>query len=324
MSLAELIALLLCVAISFCFSGVETGLLLLNKIRLRHHARRRDPRALVLQGFLERPDRFLATVLVGNTLVNAIATVIAAGAAMRHWPRLGLPVAIAAMTFVLLVVGELMPKSLFRVHPFRSSMILAMPLRWCAVVMKPLTVTFGALASALMRLAGEARQRKELFVTREELLLLAREGELGQKLSAEERTMIAGVFEMCVTPVRDVMSPMAQVLAVTPQTSAAEILRQARDHEVVWLPMLDAAGQLLGGVDVYDILRGETGAAMKTAADFSRPAPTVDAAEALDRALARLRGLGAPMAVVLDAKKHPLGVVTLAGLAEKIVGEIAL
>ncbi|MBI5396770.1 MAG: HlyC/CorC family transporter [Verrucomicrobia bacterium] len=324
MSVMELIALLLCVALSFCFSGIETGLLSLNKIRLRHHARRHDPRALMLQGFLERPDRFLATVLVGNTLVNAIATVIAAGAAVRHWPGLGLPLTIAVMTFVLLVVGELMPKSLFRIHPFRSSMMLAMPLRWCAVVMKPLTVTFGALAGALMRLAGEARDRKELFVTREELLLLAREGELGQKLSAEERTMIAGVFEMCATPVRDVMLPMAQVLAVTPQTSAAEVLRQVRERDVARLPVLDAAGQLLGVADVYDILCSDADTTAKTAADFSRPAPIVDAAEPLDRALARLRALGAPMAVVVDAKKHPLGVVTLSDLVEKIVGEIVL
>lgn len=324
MSLMELIALLLCVGLSFCFSGIETGLLSLNKIRLRHHAQRHDPRALVLQEFLERPDRFLATVLVGNTLVNAIATVIAAGAAVRHWPRLGLPLTIAVMTFVLLVVGELMPKSLFRLHPFRSSMMLAMPLRWCALVMKPLVVTFGALASALMRLAGEARERQELFVTREELMLLAREGELGQKLSTEERTMIAGVFEMCATPVRDVMLPMAQVLAVTPQTSAAEILRQVRDRDVARLPVLDAAGQLLGVVDVYEIIRDDADPAAKTAAEFCRPAATVDAAEPLDRALARLRGLRVPMAVVLDAKKRPLGVVTLTDLVEKIVGEIVL
>ena len=136
--------------------------------------------------------------------------------------------------------------------------------------------------------------------------------------------MIAGAFEMCVTPVRDVMVPMAQVLAVTPQTSAAEILRQARERNVSRLPALDAAGNLLGLVNVYDILFSDPGPAARTAADFCKPTTMVDAAEPLDRVLARLRGVGAPMAVVVDAKKRPLGVVTLSDLVEKIVGEIEL
>jgi CBS domain containing-hemolysin-like protein len=155
-------------------------------------------------------------------------------------------------------------------------------------------------------------------------MLLAREGELGRKLPAEERAMIAGVFEMCVTPVRDVMVPMAQVLAVMPQTSAAEVLRQARERNVSRLPVLDAAGNLLGLAGIHDILFSNGAADTKTAGDFCKPALTVDAAEPLDRALARLRAAGAPMAVIVDARKRPLGVVTLSDLVEKIVGEIEL
>ena len=190
--------------------------------------------------------------------------------------------------------------------------------------MTPLRVAFEALASAFMRLAGEERARRELFVTREELILIAREGELASKQSDEERKMIAGVFEMCATAVRNVMVPMAQVLAVTPQTSAAEVLRQARERDVARLPVLDASGKLAGIVSVYEILADAAASATKTAADYCRPAPTVDGTELLDRVLARLRGEGAPMAVVVDVKNRPLGVVTVSDLVEKIVGEIEL
>jgi CBS domain containing-hemolysin-like protein len=327
MNVPELIVLLACVALSFFFSGIETGLLALNKIRLRDRVRRRDPRAMILQQHLDRPERLLATVLVGNNLVNVTATVIAVHAALVHWPwpsRISGGLAVVMMVLVLLIVGELVPKSLFRLYPFRLSMALAQALRLCAVTMTPLTAAFGGLASLFMRVAGLERAKKELFVSREELILIAREGELASQPSAEQRKMIAGVFEMCATPVRDVMVPMAQVLAVTPQISIAEVLRQAREQSFSQLPVLDAAGNLAGVVNIYEVLFNDCDAAAKTAADFCRPAPTVDSAEPLDRALARLRGAAVPMAVVLDVKQRPLGVVTITGLVEKIVGEIAL
>jgi CBS domain containing-hemolysin-like protein len=327
MNAPEIIVLLVCVALSFFFSGIETGLLSLNKIRLRDRVQRRDPRAMILQRYLDRPERLLATVLVGNNLVNVTATVVAVHAMLVHGPlppRAGVAVAVVCMVLVLLIVGELVPKSLFRLYPFRLSMALARPLQVCAVAMTPLTVTFEFLAAVFMRLAGLERARKELFVSREELILIAREGELASQPSVEQRKMIAGVFEMCATPVRDVMAPMVCVLAVTPQTSIAEVLRQARERNFSQLPVLDAAGNLAGVVNVYDILFSENDPSAKTAADFCRPAPTVDSAEPLDRALARLRGADIPMAVVLDVKKRPLGVVTITDLVEKIVGEIAL
>ena len=327
MSAPEIIVLLVCVALSFFFSGIETGLLSLNKIRLRDRVRRRDPRAMILQRYLDRPERLLATVLVGNNLVNVTATVVAVRAALLYWPlppRASVALAVVLMVLVLLIVGELVPKSLFRLYPFRLSLALARPLHICAVAMTPLRVAFELLASAFMRLAGLERAKKELFVSREEMILIAREGELASQPSAEQRKMIAGVFEMCATPVRDVMTPMACVLAVTPQTSIAEVLRQARERNFSQLPVLDPGGSLAGVVNVYDILFSDAETAAKTAADFCRPAPTVDSAEPLDRALARLRGAAAPMAVVLDVKKRPLGVVTITDLVEKIVGEIAL
>jgi putative hemolysin len=327
MSTLEIILLLVCVALSFFFSGIETGLLALNKIRLRDRARRHDARALILQRYLDRPESLLTTVLVGNNLVNVTATVIAMQAALRQWslpPRVGVPLVIAMMVLVLLIVGELVPKSLFRLYPFKLSLMLARPLRWCAVAMAPLTVAFEWLATAFMRLAGLERAKKELFVSREELIFIAREGELASQPDAEQRKMIGGVFEMCATPVRDVMVPMAQVLAVTPQTSIAEVLRQARERNVTKLPVLDAAGQLAGVVNTYEILFNDGEVTGKTAADFCRPAMTVDSAEPLDRALARLRGVGRRMAVVTDVRHRPLGVVTLTDLVEKIVGEIEL
>ena len=327
MTALQLIVLLLCVALSFFFSGIETGMFSLNKIRLRHRLRRRDPRAVILQQYLDRPERLLATVLVGNNFVNVTATVLAVLAALRTWrtqPYLAMAIAVSVMTFILLVFGELTPKSLFRTYPSRLSMALAKPLHWSALAMTPLRVVFEALASLFMRLAGEERAKRELFVTREELILIAREGELASKQSDEERKMIAGVFEMCATAVRNVMVPMAQVLAVTPQTSAAEVLRQSRERDLAWMPVLDAAGKLAGIVSVYDILADDAGALTKSAADYCRPAPAVDGAELLDRVLARLRGERVPMAVVVDVKNRPLGVVTVSDLVEKIVGEIEL
>ena len=101
-------------------------------------------------------------------------------------------------------------------------------------------------------------------------------------------------------------------------------MRQARERNVTQLPVLDAAGQLAGVVNVYEILFSDGDVAAKTAADFCRPAPTVDSTELLDRALAHLRGVGGAMAVVTDVKRRPQGVVTLTDLVEKIVGSIEL
>src|SRR5271170_6954434 len=154
-----------CVALSFLFSGMETGVLALNRFRIRQRMRTGDRRAAVLHGFLENPENFLWTILVGNTVVNFIIFSLAA-VQLRVWlgdkPVLwGLVFMVAVFAFY--IVCELAPKTLFQRHPNRLSLALALPFRLIHRVLAPLVAVAGWFSRGLLHWTGGKAFTGRLF-----------------------------------------------------------------------------------------------------------------------------------------------------------------
>ena len=321
-NLLTLILVILALSTSSFFSGIETGLISLNRVRLRHLADEGDWRALILWSFLERPERLLATVLIGNWVSNVIAPVLVTDWLVNQLGSAGQWISLLGMSFVLLLLGDTVPKSLFRQYPTRLCLALAMPMQLSYTIFSPLVHFAEQFSQKMMHWLGIHQPPVKLFVTREELKLLAQESEQSGALSPEERRMVASVFEFTSLTARDIMVQIANTTMVTRSTPVTEILRLSKQRDFSRLPVVDESVKIIGLINVYDLLFSPTDPRGKTAEQCLRTALFVPANEQIDRILQKLRANRQPLAIVTDAQGKDLGVISLEDIVSRIVGEI--
>lgn len=297
------------------FSGVETGAYSLNRLRLAIRAERGEPRARLLRSELLRPNRWLATLLVGNTAVGYLAS-LSIG---RVLDGMGFGV-VSAMVIdaivllpLLVIFGEALPKELFRVHADSWTVALspvARVARW-ALTMSGLVPLLEWIGHALVKRFG--LQPGEVVDARQRVVELLRE----TRGAVDERqvAMAGRVLELARRPVSALMTPWRRVTSI-PQHAMPQVVREilrARPHANY--PVVDEGARVVGVVSSVGILtRNGIDPAL-------RPAVTVDAGEQALDVLRRLREAGAPVAVV-EAGGRPVGLVALRDLLEPVVGRL--
>ena len=205
-------AVAVCVLVSFLFSGIEAGLLSVNRIRLKHRVKLRDRAALVLDCLLAEPERLLVTVLVVTNLMNIFALTLTTQE-LVHWlgPR-GYWIALLAALPVYLLGLELLPKSLFRRFPYRALAALATPLRLADLLLSPLHFAGGGLMRVMFH--ERPAEQQKLFVAREDFKYLTIESERTGALGHAERQMIHNVVDFRAVTAQQVMLPMENVRTI--------------------------------------------------------------------------------------------------------------
>ena len=317
--------------LSAFFSGMETGLISLNRIRLRHEVERQDRRALIVNRFVENAEQLLGTTLAGTNLCNVLVAVASSALAVRVFGE-GYLVDITTTLVsasVVLVVAEIVPKSLFRHYPHRLCLVFADALNATAWLFAPLVTMLGLLMRLIARLAGRGDEKPpSFFVTREELKHLAKEGEVGGALTSEEREMIHGVFDFPYKTVHEVMMPLSQTVTVTPDTSVEELF--GISQRTGYARFLVRDGEKIAGiVNVYEILFQDvasTGSPRsgpnKTVRDLMQKPQFVSATDRINRVLPVLRASRIPISIVINPEGRPLGIVTIEDIVEEIVGDV--
>src|SRR5262249_41600638 len=196
MNSSLLLLFICCAALSFFLSGMEAGVFALSRLRIRHQMRQGNPRAAALHEYLETPENFLWTILVGNTLSN-VGVVSIALMGLHTWLR-GRPwLLLTALVFGILgfyAACELLPKMIFRLYPNRLCMALAVPFRVVYLALRPLVAPVAWISRWLLRWSGGRRFTGRLFGNRDELRWVMQESSQG--LSSEERTMINRVLDL--------------------------------------------------------------------------------------------------------------------------------
>ncbi len=312
------VLILLSVVGSALFAGLETGVVSLNRIRLRVRARRGDPVAVALLRLLQRPERVLSTFLVGNTLCN-----VGGGALASTWFVQGLGLgetagsllATAVMTGMFLVFSELGPKAYFRVRAEDAVPRLLWFIRGATVVLAPVE----GLASVLLKLFTGGTG-KSAFVSREELRQLVREAR--GRLALGERRMLESIFDFGHTVAREVMIPLPEVVSLPESASTGELLELTRRRRYTRIPLYrDRVDVIVGLVNVYDVLYQETPA--PAVADYLRPIHIVPETSPIHRLLVELQRRREAMALVVNEFGAVIGIVTLEDIVEEIMGELA-
>ncbi len=317
-----------CLALGMFVAG-EVSITACDRARLRQRAAAGSRRAKLTEHLVARPQVTLATTLLGANLAAIVAVVVlAVQLSLRGiHPLWSAPILVP----VMLMFGHLLPKGLVQANPSRMAELLTPVVALASYLLRPLVLVVGAFATALTRLTHT--DRKKAFTTRDELaLLIESEPETDKpQISAEEREMIANVFELSEYTVRELMVPLSEVTALPEDTELAEAVSEVADKQHSRMPIYRSrVDDVIGVVHVFDLLSAtsetkdgkDKEGAPRTVASLANPPIYVPETMRASELLRELQAEGQHLAIVVDEYGGAVGIVTIEDLLEIIVGDI--
>jgi putative hemolysin len=317
---ASLILILLMMLLAAFFAGSETAIVSCSKVRLHSRAKHGSWRAKLLERLMRTPEYFFSIVLVGTNLSVIGCTAIATGLAVRLFGDSGGLVATGVMTPVLLIFGEVIPKSAFLYHADQVSIKIAPVLRVMSIILFPLVLPATFLAKTVSRLTGSREGKLDILGSREELIYLYRRGKIEGDIEAREQRMIDGVFTFGTRKARDLMIPMDCVIAFPVDASVDEVIEEANKHTYSRFPLVSPDdGSIVGIISLFDLLGLDGGERLATV--MHKPL-MVSEDESAQHLLIRMKDEPLHFVVVTSGEKAT-GIITLENILESIVGDIS-
>jgi len=316
-----------CLGLSFLLSGMEAGVFALSRLRVRQKMREGQRSAAVLLRYLENPENFLWTILVGNTVSNVVIVgwlFIVLHQSLAPWPAVLLTSYILAV-FLLFTLLDLLPKTLFRQYPNRLCMWMSQPFTVVHLLLRPLVAVVESTSRIVVRWSGGHTFTGRLFGSREELRLLMQES--AQALTSEEKAMINRVLDFQSMTVRHAMKPMAEVATINAKATVDEALRLCSSKGVTRLPVWDESEgrrRVIGFVSLNAILYPGEPERSRPVSDFLKPAVFLNEDVRLESALRRLQRAGQRLAIVLGRDQRESGIITLQDVLRALFGEISI
>jgi Mg2+/Co2+ transporter CorB len=209
---ALLIFLLVLIVISAYFSGSETAMMSLNRYRLRHLAGNGHKGAQRALKMLDRPDRLIGLILIGNNLVNILASAIATIIGMRLFGDLGVAIATGVLTIVVLVFAEVTPKTFAALHPERIAFPSSILLGWLLILLSPLVKAINLITSGFLRLMGIKTVKTSDALSQEELRTVVHEA--GALIPQRHQEMLLSILDLEKVTVEDIMISRADIYAI--------------------------------------------------------------------------------------------------------------
>jgi len=318
-SILVIIACIICAAF---FSGAETAFVSCNRIRIRHLAKGPDRNAQVAERLLAKPEKVLATTLVGTNIFIVLGVVMAttfAGDLLHNYKGLGGVVATLVMTPVILIFSEAIPKAYFYWHADTITLRIGRIIRFFSLLFSPLVILSTFLTRSFTTLMGD-ESPKNPFVTRDELRVLMWEsGRLGI-LEKHEQDMIHHIFKFRETAVKSVMVPLVAVDAIEVNRKVASALKMIGERGHSRLPIYEGRiDNIIAYVSVADLMGKHPNTSIKK---VLKPVLVVPETKSIADLLLDLKARGEHLAVVVDEYGGVSGIATLEDIVEEIVGEI--
>ncbi|MBK8182788.1 MAG: HlyC/CorC family transporter [Candidatus Competibacteraceae bacterium] len=317
------VILVLLVVCSAFFSGSETGLMALNRYRLRHRAKSGHKAAQRASKLLERPDRLLGIILLGNNFVNMLACALATVIAIHFLGSIGIMASTAAMTMIVLIFGEVAPKKLAALYPeriaFPASAVLSPLLR----IFYPLVWLTNGLANGLLRLFRIKVQTPSNALGTEELLTVLLEA--GVMIPKRHQAMLLSILELEEMTVNDIMVPRNQLQGIDLENAWAMIVTQLNHSPytrlVVYRGALDQVVGILHLRRVLNLMTEKPDFDRRDLESLCREPYFIPEGTVLTQQLVNFQQLRRRVGLVVDEYGDVLGLVTLDDILEEIVGE---
>lgn len=320
------ILLVILVGMSAFFSASETALTAFNRGKLKEVAEKSDRTAELLKIWLKRPNEMLTALLIGNNIVNILASSIATTVAIQTYgdsPK-AIAIATAGMTLLLLIFGEITPKVVAKAYSTSISGVVINVIYILSRIFSPVSHILMFMSKIISRLFGVKIDNIEFLITEEEIKSVVSVGEEEGVIEEEEKKMIHSIFEFTDTTVKEIMIPRTTVFALEAGKTLNEVWESIISTGYSRIPVYDERIDNIIGVfylkDLFNIIKeGKLDIEVR---EFIREAYFVPETKALFEMLEEFKKKQIHMAIVIDEYGGTAGIITIEDLIEEIVGDI--
>lgn len=321
--ITEIVCIVISLMLSAYFSATETALTSLNELKVRLIMKEYGERAKGLELWVSNPNKVLNTILFGNNLVNILASVLATNLALKLFGNASIAAITGIMTFVILIFGEITPKTFAKNNAATFAMFSMRVLRFFYILLFPITWVMNELVMLLLKFTGNSGSGKPK-ITEDELEFLINEGEKEGVLEKDKGEMLTNIFDISDIQVKEVMVPRTDVIAVDENINKVALLSLIEETEFSRIPVYrDSLDNIVGILYVKDIIRMTCrGYEVAEVMKLLRDPLIVPESKKIDMMLKDFQEKRLHMAVVVDEYGGTAGIVTLEDILEEIVGDI--
>lgn len=319
----QIVLLVVLLAMSAFFSMSETALMSINKIKIKHMVEEGVNGAKLVEKLIEDPNKLLGAILIGNNIVNIGASSIATSLAINMWGDNSVGAVTLIMTVLVLIFGEITPKSIAKQKSEGVALVVSKPIKICVFIFKPFIIVFTSISSVFIRLFGADPNAAQQFITEEELRTMVDVSEEEGVLEQVEREMIFNVFDFADAQVKDVMVQRVDIVAVDINDSYDQVLNIIQKEQFSRLPVYnESIDDIVGILNVKDlIIAGKSDKEFKVTDYMREPCYTFEFKK-IQELFKEMKKTRNHMSVVLDEYGGTVGIVTIEDLIEEIVGDI--
>ena len=306
------------------FSGSETALMAVSRLRLRHIAKTNPRKVNTVEAVLQNPERLIGTILLGNNLVNVAMSAIATSLAISFWGESGIAYVTGLLTLAILIFAEVTPKVYAKYFNERVSFASAPILKVVMTIANPVVVVVSFLASKLLLLLGvDVSKIESPLLTEEEIKTVIQVGRDEGAITADERKMLTRVFTLNDKTVAEIMVPRNKMSVLNINSTIQEIVKTTIKTGYSRFPVSRGNNMdIIGFIHVKDLVRLSTSGKPVPLSRIMRPPYFVSADQRIDAQLRSFKARRLHQAVVLDEEGEIIGLVTLEDILEELVGSI--
>jgi len=326
LNILYLVLALFCVLASAFFSSSEIAFISLQRIRIKHLERQGVARAGLVARILEKPEKFISTVVLGNNFVNTAAATLSTAIAISLWSsneKVAVLVATIIVTIVLLIVGETVPKIAAAQHSERVAMFNVTPVTFLSWVLSPLVAVLEWIGTGFSKLLGGPPTRRTI-VTEEEIRAMISVGRDEGVVEESEAKMLHNVFEFGDHPIREAMIPRPEVAWVQKGTKFKDFLKLYSLSPHTRFPVYeDTPDNVVGALSIKDVLMAQSAGELadETPIDeLIRSVVFAPESKRIGKLFAEMQVEGSQIAVVVDEYGGIAGMVTMKQLLAQVVG----
>ena len=315
----KIIGIAVLIIFSAYFSATETAFTSVNRIRIKNLANDGNKKAREVLDLSEKFDSMLSTILVGNNIVNIAMSSIATVLFIELYPVYGATIATAVITVIVLIFGEISPKSLAKENPEKFAMFSAPFLKFFMVVLAPVNWIFGCWKKLLAKLFNADGVNP---ITEDELLTIVEEAETEGGIDTDQSELIQNAIEFNDLEAWDVLTPRVDIKAIEIDETQDEIARLFLSTGFSRLPVyeddMDNIIGVLNQKDFHNYIRGTD----TPVSEYVKPVIFVAGSMKIAQLLKRLQTVKTHIAIIVDEYGGTAGLVTMEDIIEELVGEI--
>lgn len=323
----QIICLILLLLASGFFSASETALMALGRLDVRYMVEQNIKGAKKLEKLLANPNKLLGSILVGNNLVNIIASSLATMIAIKlsggSSSGLGVGIATGVMTLLILIFGEVTPKSLATQNAQKIALVVVGPISLIVTIFSPVVTILMAITNGLLRLLGKNPDTPKPFITADELKTIVNVSHEEGVLESDEKQMIVNVFDFGHSCAKDIMIPRTDMIAIDQNATYQDIISLYKNEQFSRIPVYEESyDHIIGILHIKDLILNHIDPQHFKVKDFMRDAHFVHEFKSNDELFKEMRTAKIGMAIVLDEYGGTAGLVSMEDLIEEIVGDI--